>query len=88
MIACIDHGAILDVDMTGNQLRRWDADSKGRKFDGSINNIVVTATGGAYTTVLGPNTSTSWQIKGPPQAGRPFEPSRWESQEKNLRSRR
>src|SRR5438093_9040859 len=30
MIACTaDPGAILEVDMTGKQLRRWDADSKG-----------------------------------------------------------
>jgi sugar lactone lactonase YvrE len=56
MIACIDHGAILEVDMTGKQLRRWDADSSGKTFDGGINDIVVTATGGAYATVFGPNT--------------------------------
>jgi gluconolactonase len=54
LIACIDHGAILEVDMTGKQLRRWDADSNGKKFDGGINDIVVTANGGAYATVFGP----------------------------------
>src|SRR6058998_407495 len=55
MIACTaDPGAILEVDMTGKQLRRWDADSKGKTFDGGINDIVVTANGGAYATVFGP----------------------------------
>jgi gluconolactonase len=40
--------------MTGKQLRRWDTDSNGRKFVGGINDIVVTANGGAYATVFGP----------------------------------
>ena len=40
--------------MTGKQLRRWDTDSNGRKFDGGINDIVVTANGSAYATVFGP----------------------------------
>src|SRR5215470_2343131 len=54
LIACVDHGAILEVDMAGKQLRSWDADSNGKKFDGGINDIVVTANGGAYATVFGP----------------------------------
>jgi gluconolactonase len=55
LLACTnDPGAILKLDMTGKQLRRWDNDSKGKKFDGGINDIVVTANGGAYTTVFGP----------------------------------
>jgi gluconolactonase len=55
LVACTDeHGAILELDMTGKLLRRWDADDKGRKFDGGINDIVVTANGGAYATVFGP----------------------------------
>lgn len=55
LLACTnDPGAILELDMTGKQLRRWDADSKGKKFDGGINDIVVTANGGAYATVFGP----------------------------------
>src|SRR5262249_49845474 len=49
-----DPGAILELDMTGKQLRRWDVDSNGKKFDGGINDIVVTASGGAYATVFGP----------------------------------
>jgi gluconolactonase len=40
--------------MTGKQLRRWDVDSNGKKFEGGINDIVVTANGGAYATVFGP----------------------------------
>src|SRR6266478_4301046 len=55
LVACTnDPGAILELDMTGKQLRRWDADSNGRKFDGGINDIVVTANGGAYATFFGP----------------------------------
>jgi gluconolactonase len=55
LLACTnDPGAILELDMTGKQLRRWDADSNGKKFDGGINDIVVTANGGAYATIFGP----------------------------------
>lgn len=55
LIACDDErGAIIEVDMTGKQLRRWDADSNGNKLDGGINDIVVTANGGAYATLSGP----------------------------------
>src|SRR5580765_4905396 len=54
MVACTDHGAILELDMTGKQLRRWDVDSEGRNFDGGVNDVVVTANGGVYATVFGP----------------------------------
>ena len=40
--------------MTGKQLHRWDADKNGKPFDGGINDIVITANGGAYATVSGP----------------------------------
>jgi gluconolactonase len=54
MLACTDeHGAILELDLNGKELRRWDADDKGNKFDGGINDVVVTANGGAYATVFG-----------------------------------
>ena len=54
LVACDDaHGAILELDMTGKQLRRWDVDNKGRKLYGGINDIVVTANGGAYATLSG-----------------------------------
>ncbi|MEO8502349.1 MAG: SMP-30/gluconolactonase/LRE family protein [Acidobacteriota bacterium] len=55
LVACTDeHGAILELDLLGKQLRRWDADDRGRKFDGGINDVVVTVNGGAYATVFGP----------------------------------
>src|SRR5438105_8762036 len=55
LLACTnDPGAILELDMTGKQLRRWDTDSNDKKFEGGINDIVVTANGGAYATVFGP----------------------------------
>jgi len=55
LLACTEeHGAIVELDMTGKQLRRWDADKDGKPFDGGINDIVVTANGGAYATVFGP----------------------------------
>jgi gluconolactonase len=55
LLACTnDPGAILELDMTGKQLRRWDADSNGKKLDGGINDIVVAGNGGAYATVFGP----------------------------------
>ena len=44
----------MELDLTGKQLRRWDTDSNGRKFDGGINDVVMTANGGAYATVFGP----------------------------------
>src|ERR1700734_466790 len=35
LLACTDDkGAILELDMQGNQLRRWDVDDKGNKFEG------------------------------------------------------
>ena len=53
-LACTEeHGAILELDLNGKELRRWEADNKGAKFDGGINDIVVTASGGAYATIFG-----------------------------------
>jgi gluconolactonase len=54
LIACVDHGAILEVDMSGKELHRWETDSNGQKFEGGINDVVVTANGGAYATIFGP----------------------------------
>ncbi len=55
LLACTDeHGAILELDMTGKQLRRWDADKDGKPFAGGINDIVVASNGAAYATVFGP----------------------------------
>jgi gluconolactonase len=54
MLACTDDpGAILELDMKGKQLHRWDIDSAGRKLDGGINDVVVAANGGVYATVFG-----------------------------------
>jgi gluconolactonase len=55
LLACTDeHGAIMELDMTGKQLRRWDADKDGQPFEGGINDIVVAPNGAAYATVFGP----------------------------------
>lgn len=55
LLACTnDPGAILELDLNGKQLHRWDTDSNGNKFVGGINDIVVTVNGGAYATVFGP----------------------------------
>jgi gluconolactonase len=54
LVACDEQGAILEVDMAGKQLRRWDTDNMGRKMDGGINDVVVAANGGAYATLSGP----------------------------------
>ena len=55
LLACTeDPGAILELDLTGKELRRWDSDSNGKKFVGGINDIVVATNGGAYATVFGP----------------------------------
>src|ERR1700723_1287104 len=54
LLACTaEHGAILEVDLSGKQLRRWDADDRGNKFEGGIKDVMVTANGGAYATVFG-----------------------------------
>lgn len=53
-IACDDaNGAIIETDISGRQLRRWDTDSTGKKLYGGINDIVITANGGAYATLSG-----------------------------------
>src|SRR5437763_12932228 len=44
LLACTEeHGAIMELDPRGKQLRRWDAHKNGKPFDGGINAIVVTA---------------------------------------------
>jgi gluconolactonase len=65
LVACTDeHGAILELDMTGKLLQRWDADDKGREFLGGINDVVVTRNGGAYATVFGPYQSVPTAVVG------------------------
>jgi len=54
LLACTDeHGAILELDLNGKELRRWEADDKGNRFDGGINDVVAAANGGAYATLFG-----------------------------------
>src|ERR1700733_14665847 len=65
LLACTDnHGAILELDMSGKQLRRWDKDIKGIKFDGGINDVMVAANGGAYATVFGPPEDLPTEVAG------------------------
>ena len=55
LLACTEeHGAILELDLNGKELRRWDADKNGQPFAGGINDIVVAPNGAAYATVFGP----------------------------------
>ena len=55
IVACTnDPGAILELDMTGKELRRWSVDDKGHKFVGGVNDVVVAANGGVYATLFGP----------------------------------
>ena len=54
MLACTaEKGAILELDMNGKQLRRWDHDANGKPFEGGINDVVVAKNGGVYATVFG-----------------------------------
>lgn len=55
LVACDDvHGAVLELDLKGKELRRWETDSAGQKLDGGINDIVIAANGGMYATLSGP----------------------------------
>jgi len=55
LIACTnDPGAIIETDLTGKQLRKWDTDASGATLEGGVNDIVVAADGGAYATIFGP----------------------------------
>jgi gluconolactonase len=65
LLACTDeHGAILELDLAGKQLHRWDADDQGHPFTGGINDVVVTANGGAYATVFGPYQGVPTSVAG------------------------
>jgi len=65
LLACTDErGAILELDLLGKQLHRWDADDKGHAFAGGINDVVVTASGGAYATVFGPYQAVPTSVAG------------------------
>ncbi|MEO6970825.1 MAG: SMP-30/gluconolactonase/LRE family protein [Chthoniobacterales bacterium] len=65
LLACTDgHGAILELDLAGKQLRRWDADKNGKPFAGGINDVVVAANGGAYATIFGPYATLPTTVAG------------------------
>lgn len=55
LLACTsDPGAIIELSLTGHELRRWNTDARGGKFVGGINDIVVAPNGAAYATTFGP----------------------------------
>ncbi len=55
LLACTaDPGAILELDLSGKLLRRWDGDAAGAPMAGGVNDIVVAPNGGAYATLFGP----------------------------------
>lgn len=65
LLACTaDPGAVLELDMTGKVLRRWDHDAAGRAFKGGINDVVATPDGGAYATLFGPPTDQPTAVIG------------------------
>ncbi|HXS50006.1 MAG TPA: SMP-30/gluconolactonase/LRE family protein, partial [Sphingomicrobium sp.] len=65
LLACTDEqGSVIELDMTGKELRRWDKDDRGRPFAGGINDIVVAANGGAYATVFGPYNGKPSEVAG------------------------
>ncbi len=65
IIACTnDPGAIIETDMTGKELRRWDTDANGNKFVGGINDVVIAANGGIYATVFGPYEGAPTEVIG------------------------
>ena len=65
LVACTDeHGAILELDLTGKLLRRWDTDARGDSLAGGINDVVVTADDGAYATVFGPYAGAPTSVAG------------------------
>jgi gluconolactonase len=65
LLACTEeHGAILELDLAGKELRRWEADKNGNPFAGGINDIVVADNGGAYATVFGPYKEVPTSVAG------------------------
>ena len=65
LVACdAPSGAIIETDMSGKQLRRWNTDSRGKKLYGGINDIVVTGNGGAYATLSGLYTDPPRSVMG------------------------
>ena len=63
LLACSDHGGVLELDMTGKLLRQWETNSTGKPL-GSMNDVVVTDNDGAYATVFGPNVKVPTFVMG------------------------
>jgi gluconolactonase len=59
-----DPGVILETDLNGKEIRRWDTDASGAKLVGGLNDVVVAANGGAYATIFGPYAATPVGIAG------------------------
>jgi gluconolactonase len=61
LVACTDEkGAVLELTRTGKQLHRW----AGPLFEGGVNDIVVTKSGGAYATIFGPYNGDPTEVVG------------------------
>lgn len=55
LLACdSEPGAIIETDLNGQEIRRWEQDADGHPMAGGVNDIVVTKNGGAYATLTGP----------------------------------
>jgi gluconolactonase len=54
LVACDEQGAIMEMDLAGKRLRRWDSYGANLPMTGGINDLVVAADGGAYATLSGP----------------------------------
>jgi gluconolactonase len=64
LLACSEQGAVMELDLDGKQLHRWETDSAGKPFTGGINDVVVAANGGAYATVFGAFVGTPGEVIG------------------------
>jgi sugar lactone lactonase YvrE len=47
LLACTQRGAIVEVDLQGKLIHRWDGDDTGAPFDGGINDVAVAPDRGA-----------------------------------------
>ncbi|VVP60746.1 hypothetical protein PS874_06095 [Pseudomonas fluorescens] len=64
-LACsADPGSIIEIDLKGNELGRWDVDDKGNKFIGGVNDMVTAHSGAVYATLWGQATKTPSKVSG------------------------
>jgi gluconolactonase len=59
-----DPGIILETDLNGKEIRRWDTDASGAKLVGGLNDVVVATNGAAYATIFGPYLEKPTSIAG------------------------